>query len=359
MSVPPRGNEDRRGTVKCVVWDLDNTLWDGVLLEGDEVVFREDILNIIYTLDKRGILQSIASRNDTTTAMEKLDQIGIADYFIYPQINWNSKASSIKRIAESINIGLDAIAFIDDQDFERDEVSFSLPMIHCLDPAYIDQILDLPEFSPKFITEDSKIRRQLYLADIERDREEEAFDGPKEAFLASLNMVLSIYPAGEDDLYRAEELTLRTNQLNSTGLTYSFEELAELRKSPTHALLMASLEDKYGSYGNIGLGLVEKNTKSWTIKLLLMSCRVMSRGVGTMLLTHIMRTAKENGVRLMAEFVPNDRNRLMEITYRFAGFQEIETTGDLVLLEHGLDDPQPFPDYVTTYILDAQPNQMK
>ena len=91
---------------------------------------------------------------------------------------------------------------------------------------------------------------------------------------------------------RAEELTVRTHQLNTTGYTYSYEELDELRHSPDHLLLIAGLDDVFGSYGKIGLSVVELGPQSWTIKLLLMSCRVISRGVGTVMLTHIMKLAK-------------------------------------------------------------------
>jgi FkbH-like protein len=338
-------------SIKCVVWDLDDTVWDGILLEDREVKLRPHVVHLLKTLDERGILHSIASRNDHDAAMAKLKEFGIDEYFLYPQINWNSKASSVAQIAQDINIGLDAVAFIDDQPFEREEVAFSHGDVLCLDSACLDGVLDRPELNPRFITDDSRLRRRMYMADIARNRVEADYVGPKEEFLATLAMVFTIAPCREEDLKRAEELTVRTNQLNATGYTYSYDELDELRRSPRHELLIASLEDRHGSYGKIGLALVEKGQEIWTLKLLLMSCRVMSKGVGTILLNHILRKAKDAGARLQAEFVSNDRNRQMLITYKFAGFKEVERAGEVILFENDYSVLQPPPAYVDVRIL--------
>ncbi|MBD2494904.1 HAD family hydrolase [Nostoc sp. FACHB-280] len=338
--------------IKCVVWDLDNTLWHGVLLEDNQVSLRENIINLIETLDKRGILQSIASKNEHHTAIAKLAEFGLQEYFLYPQINWNSKADSVKEIANLLNIGLDAIAFIDDQLFELEEVKFSLPEVLCINAAEIGNILDMPVMNPRFITEDSRIRRLMYLSDIERQNAEKEFVGTSDEFLATLQMNFTISTAQEEDLQRAEELTLRTNQLNTTGYTYSYDELNHFRNSENHKLLIASLEDKYGSYGKIGLVLIECQPLSWTIKLLLMSCRVMSRGVGTIMLNHVMGLAKSHNVRLLAEFLSNDRNRMMYISYKFAGFREVEKQGDLVIFENDLSRIQDVPGYVNFQVID-------
>jgi len=347
---------DRAGVdkhvIKCVVWDLDNTLWEGTLLEGDDVRLREKALEIIKELDTRGILQSVASKNDHDYAMETLRRLGIDEYFLYPQINWNSKASSIKNIVASLNINPDAVAFIDDQPFEREEVRSSLPQLHCFDVSELDGLLDLPQLSPRFVTEDSKMRRVMYLTDIERKRAEEQFVGPTEEFLASLQMVVTIAAANEEDLMRAEELTVRTNQLNTTGRAYSYDELDYYRRSDRHQLIIAGLTDKFGSYGKIGLALIECDERVWTIRLLLMSCRVISRGVGTILLSYIAQKVRNAGVVLRADFIPNDRNRVMYVTYKFAGFRELNRDNGVILLENDLSHIQPFPDYIKIEIND-------
>ncbi len=343
------GNEERP-VIKCLAWDLDNTLWDGVLLEDEAVTVRPEALEVLRQLDGRGILHSIASRNEHDHAMAKLKELGLDHFFLYPQINWGSKAHSVGEIARLINIGLDAVAFIDDQPFERDEVANIHPQVMTIDAAEVSRILEMPEMMPRFITDDSKIRRKMYQADAERNVAEQDFVGPAEEFLAQLEMSFSIAPAQEDDLKRAEELTVRTHQLNTTGYTYSYDELNAFRQSERHKLFIASLDDRYGTYGKIGLVLVECGESEWNLKLLLMSCRVMSRGVGTILVNYIMQLAKEAGATLRAEFVRNDRNRMMFATYKFAGFREIGRQGDAMVLENDLTNIQPFPDYVDMQI---------
>ena len=340
--------------IKCVVWDLDNTLWDGILLEDSKVTIRKEVVDIIKVLDSRGILQSIASKNEHSLAMEKLEEFGLKEYFIYPKINWSSKSSSIKDIAKSINIGIDTLAFVDDQPFEREEVTFAQPEVLCIDASDLSGLLDMPEMNPNFITEDSKLRRLMYLKDIDRNAEEATFVGTQEEFLASLNMKFTISEVDDGDLQRAEELTVRTHQLNTTGYTYSYEELNELRKSDKYVLLISELEDKYGTYGKIGLTLVEKGKDVWTLKLLLMSCRVMSRGVGTIMLNHIMNLAKKENVKLRAEFMATDKNRMMYITYKFAGFNEEYEDGNFIVFKNDLSFIQPLPGYINLQVLNKQ-----
>ena len=340
----------KRRKVKCVVWDLDNTLWSGTLLEGDDVRLRDGVREIIHTLDARGILHSIASRNHPKSALTLLRELDLEEYFLYPQINWGSKAASIRTIAESLNIALDSICFIDDQPFELAEVQAALPQVLCMNHTQLPDLLQMPELNPETITAESRMRRQMYMGEMRRKQTEEAFTGPQEEFLASLGMVFTISPARAEDLARAEELTNRTNQLNTTGRTFSREELEELRCSDRHLLLMSELTDMFGSYGKIGLALVECGPEVWTIKLLLMSCRVMNRGVGTIMLNHILGKARESGVRLLSEFVSNDRNRMMYVTYKFAGFTEIENRGGTQILEHGLASIPPVADYVSVRV---------
>lgn len=339
-------DDEKTKTIKCVVWDLDNTLWRGVLLEDENVTLRPNVKDIIETLDRRGILQSVASKNAPEVALRKLEQLGLEPYFLHPQIGWGSKVQSIESIAKALNIGIDTIGFIDDDPYERGEVSFSLPSVRCIDAADIDGLLDMPAMNPRFITEDSARRRLMYLSDMKRQQAEESFTGPKEEFLATLGMVFTIARAREEDLRRAEELTLRTNQLNTTGVTYSYDQLRERMDSDRHELLIASLTDGHGDYGKIGLALIQRDPGVWTIQLLLMSCRVMSRGCGSILLNYIMAQAKRAGVKLRSEFVETDRNRMMFVTYRFAGFRELERDGRRYCLENDLERVQEPPAYI-------------
>lgn len=334
------------GKVKCLVWDLDNTLWNGILLEDIEITLREGVIKVIRTLDERGILLSIASHNDHNQAMIRLEMLGLQDYFIYPQINWERKSVSIQAIAEALNIGIDSLAFIDDQPYERDEVAYYHPEVLCINAANLDQVLDMPEMMPRFITIDSRRRRHMYQADIQRKELKQNFNGAEDAFLASLDMTLIISPAEEEDLKRVEELTLRTNQLNTTGYTYTYRELDEFRQSDRHYLWVAGLEDRYGSYGKIGLTLIEVSDEDWWIRLFLMSCRVMNRGVGAAFINYIRNRARKSGVRLLADMIPTDRNRMMYMTYKFNHFREAGQSKDSVIFENDLSQEQAYPDYL-------------
>ncbi|WP_033438932.1 HAD-IIIC family phosphatase [Saccharothrix sp. NRRL B-16314] len=355
MSAPTVGavvpEKPKQGRIKCIVWDLDNTLWDGVLLEDGDVVLRQDLVEHVKRLDKMGVLHSIASKNDHDAAVEKLRSFGLAEYFLFPQVNWNAKSESIRRIATALNLGLDAFAFVDDQEFERAEVAHGVPEVTCVDVLDVDEALVRPEFTPRFVTDESALRRGMYQGQIVRDELEKEFVGTNHEFLASLDLTFTIEPARREDLQRAEELTVRTNQLNSTGRTYSYEELDELRSSPDHLLLVASLTDRFGSYGKIGLALVEKGAEAWQLRMLLMSCRVMSRGVGMVMLNHVMGLARDAGAAVRADFVETGRNRMMQITYAFAGFREISRSGSLAVLEADLSTLQPPPPYVRVEVV--------
>jgi FkbH-like protein len=336
---------------KCVVWDLDDTLWTGTLLEHDRLTLRPEIGRVLRELDARGILHSIASKNDRATAMAMLTELGVESYFLYPQISWNAKSVGLAEIQQRLNIGMDTILFVDDQAFERDEAQSVHPELTALDAVDPVSLLALPRLMPRFITEDSARRRRMYLEDARRQTDESEYQGPQSEFLAGLGLRFSISPTTEADLRRAEELTLRTNQLNSTGITYDYEQLDQLRRSPHHALLVCELEDRYGSYGKIGLALVHKGPEIWTLKLLLMSCRVMSRGVGNVLLTHVMMAARAEGKKLQADFRDTGKNKMMFVTYKFANFKKLGTREDgVVILENDLSQIQPYPDYLAVEV---------
>lgn len=343
----------RRKTAKLLIFDLDHTVWDGILLEDGEVVLKPGVRALIETLDARGILMSIASRNEMAPAMEKLEDLGLAKYFIHPQINWGPKSASVKAVVDAINIGIDTVAFVDDQPFEREEVTFALPEVRCFDAEEIGMLAGLPDFTPEVITSESRLRRQMYQSDIKRAEAEEQSGGAAEAFLATLGMTFTIAEATTADLARAEELTLRTNQLNTTGRTYSYAELEALCNDPRYLVLVARLEDKYGPYGTIGLTLIERRPDVLAIQLLLMSCRVMSRGVGSIMINYLRKRAKAEGLRLEADFISNDRNRMMLATYKFSGFKEITRDGTQTLLGCDLDLPVTYPDYVALHLPEA------
>lgn len=331
--------------LKCVVWDLDDTLWSGVLMESADVTLRPGVVDLLNSLDARGVLNSIASRNNREDALEKLKAFGLDTMFVASQISWGNKATSIQTIADTLSLGLNSFAFIDNDPAERAEVALTHPDVRIFDETQLQDVLDhAPQAGS--LTRESAQRRKMYIDESKRVDAERDFDGSRAAFLRSLDLKFTISPAKKEDLERAEELTRRTNQLNATGTSYSMEELENLMVSPDHDLTTASLEDSFGSYGKIGLAIIEKGAEVWTLKILLMSCRVISRGVGTVMLARIIARAQSAGVRLKADFIDTGRNRSLLITYRLAGFREVARNGDVVEFELQLPDAIQLPDYV-------------
>ncbi|MGW7533263.1 HAD-IIIC family phosphatase [Amycolatopsis sp. NPDC054798] len=323
---------DKVSMVKCLVWDLDNTLWQGTLLEDGEVRLSDEIRETIVELDARGILQAVASKNDHEPAWQRLEELGVAEYFVLARIGWGPKSASVRAIAEELNFALKTIAFIDDQPAERAEVQFHLPEVRCYEAEGAVGLLGLPEFTPRSRTVDSAKRREMYQAGFRREAERAEFTGPDEEFLRSLELEMRILPATEEQLSRVEELTLRTSQMNATGVHYSDETLRGLLVDPAHEVLVTTMDDRFGTHGAVGVVLVEKLARVWHLKLLATSCRVVSFGAGAAILNWLADQAARAGAHLVADFRRTERNRMMEIAYRFAGFDEGECAcrGDLV-----------------------------
>lgn len=321
-TVPSHDTVPSHNTVKCLIWDLDNTLWKGTLLEGDDVALSEQLRAVIVELDSRGILQSVASRNDYDLAWKKLEQLDIAEYLILPQIGWGSKSEAVRHVADQLSFAHQTIAFIDDQAVERAEVAYHLPQVRCYPAEQATALPDLPEFNPVVVTGDARQRRKMYQASFHRDAARAAFTGPDEQFLRSLELVLRISRATNADLSRVEELTLRTSQMNATGVHYSDATLRNLLVHPRHEVLVATLTDRFGPYGAVSIVLLEKHPTAWHLKLLASSCRVAFLGAGTAILRWLIDQAARAGVHLVADFRRTDRNRMIEVSYRLAGFRE-------------------------------------
>lgn len=309
-------------TVKCVVWDLDNTLWKGTLLEDREVVLSDQAHSTLVELDARGILHAVSSKNDYDLAWARLEALGIAEYFVLAKIGWEPKSTSVREIADRMNFTHDTIAFVDDQPAELAEVAFHLPQVRCYPAERIPELTTLPEYTPSVVTVDSRRRRQMYQANLRRESAEAAFTGPSEEFLRSLNLVMRIRRASEEDLTRVEELTLRTSQMNATGVHYSDADLRALLDDPRYEVLTVTMKDRFGPHGAIGVVLLERGPALWHLKLLATSCRVVSFGAGAAILNWLVGEAAAAGVHLAADFRPTSRNRMMEIAYRFAGFTD-------------------------------------
>ncbi|NSL43769.1 HAD-IIIC family phosphatase [Streptomyces sp. 8P21H-1] len=319
-------------TVKCLVWDLDDTLWDGVVLEGDRPQPFTAAVETLRTLDRRGILHAVASRGDPRTSEAHLAHHGLAELFSAVEIGWGGKSDAVRRIVRTLGLAPDAVAFVDNDPVERAEVAAVLPGVRCYRADQVGELPDRPEFTPEFVTDEARQRRRLYSVERHRTRAEQDFEGSKGEFLASLDLTMTVRRATEEDLARAHELTVRTHQLNTTGLTLNMVELRRLAAAPDHEVLVAGLRDRFGSYGTIGLAVSELTGTDSVLLLLLTSCRVLSRGVGAVLLDHVVHRAVRAGLRPVARFVSTPVNQVMLVTLRFAGFQVIERHGDRMVL---------------------------
>lgn len=312
----------RTETVKCLVWDLDRTLWDGILLEDGTVAVRAGIRAVVAELDARGILQSVASRNDHDHAWAKLEALGVAEFLVVPQIGWGRKSDALLVIADRLGFAHRAIALIDDQPAERLEVTRALPEVRCYPAEAATTLPTLAEFSPATVTEDARRRRLMYQEEESRRAERAAFPGPDEDFLRTLDLDLHVRRATEADLARVEELTLRTSQLNATGVHYPAAALRSMLADGRHEVLVASLTDRFGPHGAVAIMVLTRHRSTWNLELLATSCRVVAYGTGTVLLRWLVDQAARAQAHVAADFVRTDRNRMMEVAYRFAGFTD-------------------------------------
>jgi FkbH-like protein len=313
--------------LKCLVWDLDRTLWEGALPEHGGGSLRPGALEVLAELDACGVLHSIASRNNHDAALQRLAELGVRDYFVAPQLGWADKSGSILRIAAALGIAVDAVGFVDDDPFERDEVRAALPTVRTFDARDLRDLLHLVTGVP---TRDAARRRELVQRELRRREDEATFAGTPEQFRASLQLRMSVRHPAAADLDRLAELTERTNQLNSTGILFTPDELAALADRTDRELLVVELTDRYGDYGVVGLSIAA-SSKRYTVQLLLVSCRVIGRGVGTLFLHHLLRTRP---APLRMELVPRAQNRPLQLLVRFNGFTEVARAGDRVVFEH-------------------------
>jgi FkbH-like protein len=300
---------DKPQICKCVIWDLDNTLWDGTLVEDgpERLRLKPGIPEILKALDERGILLSIASKNTAEDAMAVLRRFSLDEYFLCPQISWQPKSQGVRRIAASLNIGLDSLRFIDDSPFERAEVGSNCPGLVVIDAEDYAQILGRPDCQYP-VTEESRKRRLLYRDQQRRVEAERGFQGDYLNFLKDCDLKLTIRPMGEENIERVHELTQRTNQMNFSGNRYSRNQLMDLLRRDDLDTYVLDCSDRFGSYGTIGFGLVRRDEVRMTD--LMFSCRVQGKRVEHAFVSYLINRYRE-GRRL--EFLVDYRKTAKNI----------------------------------------------
>jgi len=287
---------------KLLIWDLDGTIWNGTFVyDGTAVKIKPNISHVLETLVERGILNSIASRNDKITLTEFLKKNSLLDFFVFPQISWDMKDVSVQRILEKVNVLPMHTAFIDDDAFERGLVASRFPEILMLDGSKeenIASLLDNEEFKPKDVRSGSgRARLEALHTQEQRDSEESRFENRTE-FLKSCDMVCDVHRMRPDETSRVIELINRTNQLNLTANRYQPDEF-EVSLECCHVFVF-SLKDRFGEYGIIGVVILQETGRSFIwIKDFVLSCRAMNRGIEQVMMSFVRRFASINKFRGM------------------------------------------------------------
>jgi len=294
--------------IKCVVWDLDNTMWNGILLENEAVALRPRVLELLRFFDERGILLSIASKNDEPSARRRMEDLGIADYFLYPQINWMPKSENIKLIAEQLNIGLDTFAFIDDNPFELEEVSQALKVVVCVNAADIDHLFLSPRYQGA-TSDDARKRSQLYREEFVRKTSASRFGSDYLGFLAACKIKLHIDVYTDDDLERVSELVQRTNQLNFSGRKYLRSEILPILADEGVRKYVLRCADNYGSYGTVGFCIARFAEHEIRVEDFMLSCRVQGRFIEQAFFSYLVNEHDAPELQsLWVNFKPTGRN---------------------------------------------------
>ncbi len=280
LAVAPQETAKPASKVKCVVWDLDNTLWKGTLIEDgiDRLTLNPDAVSAIKELDQRGILHSIASKNNPEDALAALDHFSLREYFLAPQIGWGPKSESISEIARRLNIHKNTFLFIDDQPFERAETSTAHPDVRVVPETKIGELLVLPELDTP-VTAEGRNRRVMYQVEQQREAVFQATNATFLDFLRSCSIELTISDITSANINRVFELSQRTNQLNYAGRASSRKEVEDLLSASAQetAGLVLSCSDKFGDYGVVGFAIVD--TERLHVENFFMSCRVQHKKV--------------------------------------------------------------------------------
>ena len=353
---------------KCIVLDLDNTLWGGVIgedglagiqLGGDGAggAFRTFQTSLLQ-LWERGVLLAVNSKNTHEDAMAALEShpemVLRPSHFAALRINWQDKASNLKSIAEELNIGLDSLVFMDDSPAECALVRAALPEVRtvCLpsDPSlYRGILLDLNDFTSLNLTDEDRMRGRLY----SERRERETWEGDRAEnlteHLAQLGIVVTVSLANEFTIPRITQLIGKTNQFNLTTPRYTEAQVRAFAASDSHGVFSVSVRDRFGEHGLVGTAIVEIGDEAHRVDTFLLSCRVLGRGVETALLSEIARRARSQGAKMLkAVFAPTLKNEPARQFLPGHGFaQDPNDTSQQVWLRLLDDAAVVCPDWIT------------
>jgi FkbH-like protein len=330
---------------KCLILDLDNTVWGGVIgddgLEGIQLghglgigkAFTEFQM-WVKKLKQRGIIICVASKNSEETAKEPFEKhpdmvLKLDDIAVF-QANWETKVDNIRTIQQILNIGFDSMVFLDDNPFERNIVRENIPAITVPelpeDPAdYLEYLYSLNLFETASYSNLDKDRTKQYQVEAQRVSLSKTFTNEAD-FLKSLNMVSVVSGFTKFNTPRVAQLSQRSNQFNLRTVRYTDADIEALANDPDVIDLSFTLEDKFGDNGLIAVVIMKPQDKETLfVDTWFMSCRVLKRGMENFTLNTMVERAKAAGYkRIIGEYLPTPKNKMVEQHYTGLGFRTIE-----------------------------------
>ena len=316
-------------TAKVLALDLDNTLWAGVL--GDDGLAgimlgtdypgncHRDVQRRALALRRQGVLLAVCSKNDPDLVTEAFaqhpDLLLRADDFVAQAVNWGRKDDNLRQLASTLNLGLDAVVFADDSQFECELVRHELPAVRVVelagDPAgFSNRLLAEGHFTVLATGATDRERTELYRARSGRERFAATFDSAAD-YLHELKLRVTVRPVDDLSLPRVAQLGLRTNQFTMTERAHTEAQTRQRAASPDHLVLTVEVTDRFGAEGLVGgVWLDRRDPDAWVIENFVLSCRVFSRGVEQAALHRVAELAGATGAtRLEALFRPTTRNK--------------------------------------------------
>lgn len=342
-------------TKKCLVLDLDNTLWGGTAGEDGLSGIKLDIANggrsfydfqkEVLNLYQKGVILAVCSKNNAEDALEIIENhphmVLKKEHFSVLKINWQNKAQNIKEIAKELNIGTDSIVFFDDSIYERELVKAVLPEVTVIDvPAdtskYPDTIRNLVEFERLRLTAEDIGRNTMYAGNKKRGEAQQKFSSVNE-FLKSLCTRVTLAFSNDFTIPRIAQLTQKTNQFNMTTKRYSQQDILTFHRSDDYMVVSIQVTDIYGDNGITGVCIVHIRGDVALIDTFLLSCRVMGRQVEYAFLDKVVELLRARGIKqISALYIKTEKNKATADFYKNAGFtvvSENENGTDYVLNE--------------------------
>ena len=333
-------------TAKVLVVDLDNTLWGGVIGEDGMTGIKvgaeypgaayQALQRTLLDLSRKGILLAVCSKNNLDDAMEALEKhpgmLVRAKHFAALRISWTDKAQNLREIAQELNVGIDALAFLDDNPFEREQVRAALPEVTVVDLPknpleYASAVRNCAAFERLTLSAEDQERTEMYAAQKQRAGAEQNFQS-KEDFFRFLEQEAELEPVSDLTLARVAQLTQKTNQFNLTTRRYTEPQIVEMAKRPEWHIFSIRVRDRFGDHGLVGVAIAHDEGEQCEVDTFLLSCRVIGRTVETALLAHLAESAAQRGrKRLVGWFLPTKKNAPARDFYAQHGFERQETNG--------------------------------